>query len=301
MSDVAPAADPAPSPAPAAAPAAEPTPAPAAPAADPAPIGVKGNADPVPSDWTSSFNDDTKNFVSERGFKDAQSVVDSFRNLEKLRGVRDDQLLKIPDAEDSPQWNDVYTRLGKPNSPEEYGLQASEGDESGFIDWAKQTFHDLNLTTHQAQTLVEKYNEFNQTNATQSDEAYAEIVQTQEASLKKEWGSAYHQNIANAQAAAKAFDIQGEAIDAMEKSMGFDGLMKFLNNIGTKIGEAAFHSGEPAGRFGSDADILTPSQAKAKIGALKRDSSFTEKYIAGDTGARDRMQRLHKMAYPDEV
>ena len=100
--------------------------------------------------WFDSFDADTKDYITQKGFGDAKSVVESYRNLEKLRGVPQDRLLKLPDANaggDAPEWNEVYNKLGKPATPEGYGLQAKDPKGSPFTDWAKGTFHKLNLTT----------------------------------------------------------------------------------------------------------------------------------------------------------
>lgn len=284
----------------AAAPAAQ-APAPSAAPITAAPAGEAAAAPSVPvSSWTDSFSPELKDYVSTKGFKDPKAVLDSYINLEKLRGVPQERLLKMPEDPADAGWNEVYQKLGKPMTPEEYGLQAKEGGDSSFIDWAKGTFHELNLTKSQAQALVQKFGEFADGRSSAQETAFVEKLKSQEMDLKKEWGAAYHQNVANAQAAARAFDIPGEAIDALEKVMGFDGVMKFMNNIGSKIGEAAFHGSGQSKGFGTDGDILTPSQARAKIDALKRDSDFTQKYLAGDPNAKERLTRLHKMAYPDD-
>lgn len=250
--------------------------------------------------WTDSLSPELQEYVTTKGFKDPTTVLESYRNLEKLRGVPQDRLLKLPDSPDAPEWKDVYSKLGTPATPNDYGLEPSEGGDENFLNWAKETFHGLNLTKDQAHKLVEKFNEYavQKTQTSQTD--YSENVKTQEMELKKEWGSAYHQNIAQAQAAARAFDVPGEAIDALEKSIGFDGTMKFLSNIGKKLGEAAFHGGNQRQGFGEAGEILSPSQAQAKITALKQDPTFVQKYLAGETAAKERLSRLHKMAYPDD-
>lgn len=309
MSEAAPApAAPAAAPAaPAAAPGGAPAAAPSAdPAADPAPsdsgaIKVTSSSDPspTPSDWTSGLNPELKDYVTTKGFKDPGSVVDSYRNLEKLRGVPHDRLLKLPEATDSPEWQDVYQKLGKPTTPEEYGLKSTDGGDPAFVDWAKGAFHELNLTKSQAEGLVQKFGEFANNRKVDAESADGEKYKQQEMDLKKEWGAAYHQNIANAQQAARSFDIPGEAIDALEKVMGFDGVMKFMNNLGSKVGEATFKTGDGPTTFGGDGDILTPAQAKAKIASLKKDPTFTDKWRGGDAEAKARLSRLHKMAYPD--
>ena len=77
--------------------------------------------------------------------------------------------------------------------------------------------------------------------------------------------------------------------------MGFDGVMKFMHSLSSKIGEATYHSGDGATNPNAK---LTPQQAKSQIDALKKDSAFVQKYLSGDVEAKETMSRLHKFANP---
>jgi hypothetical protein len=259
--------------------------------------GVKGaqESKPVAAHWTDSFDPGLKDYVTNKGFQDPKMLLESYVNLEKLRGVPQERLLKLPDSADAPEWNDVYSKLGKPPTPEGYGFIVNEGADKTFADWAKNTFHQLNLSTTQAQSLIEQLKEFDSVQTVHEQEKYAIEVQEQTKALQKEWGAAYQQNIARAQAAYRSFGLPDSALKALEGAMGFDGVMKFMHNIGSRIGEHGFVSGQSGQGFG-DGVILTPSQAKSRIQALKSDPEFTSRYIKGDVKARSEMSRLHEMA-----
>lgn len=262
----------------------------------PATPKVTSSADPAPtSNWSDSFDPDLKEYVSSKGFQDPKSVLESYRNLEKLRGVPADRLLKLPDQPDAPEWKDVYSKLGTPATPEGYEFQKNADGDNSFTDWASENFHKLNLTKSQGQELAKQYNDF--VTAQQNEQAEQHNVQTQEQTvkLKKEWGAAYNQNVMKAQAAYRTFGIPDAAVTALEKSMGFDGTMKFMFDIGLRLGEHAFVGGGNSQSFG-DNQIFTPSQAKAKIAALKSDTDFSARYLKGDTKAREQLTRLHEMA-----
>lgn len=248
------------------------------------------------STWTEGFNDDLKNYVQTKGFQNPQAAVEAFRGLEKLRGVPQERLLKLPETAEDIAWNDVYSKLGKPDSPDGYGLQAGEGSDGAFANWAKDTFHKANLTTQQAHNIINAFSDYMNGKSVDKQEAYKTEVANQEIALKKDWGSAYHQNIAAAQRTAQTFQIPGEAIDALEQAVGFDGTMKLLHKIGEGLGEARFVSGESSKGFGDT--ILTPDAAKAKISELKGDPEFVKKYTSNDPTAKKKMSDLHRMAYP---
>lgn len=257
-----------------------------------------GGAGAGSTSWMDSLAPDVKEYVSTKGFKDPASVLDSYRNLEKLHGVPKERLLKLPEKADAPEWKDVYSKLGVPENKDGYGLQSQEGGDPKFVEWAKDTFHGLNLTKDQAVKLVEKFGEFAQGKDTTSKEQYKTQVDAQELNLKKEWGQAFDQNISNAQRAVQKFGVPKEAIDSLEKTMGFDGVMKFFNNIGSRIGEGNFVPSNAQNGSGFGNQLLTPEQAKSQIEALKKDPDFSAKYVKGDVEARQRMTNLHQMANP---
>jgi len=273
-----------------------------APAAAPAPAAaapIESTPAVAPTPWTESLSVEQKDYVTNKGFTDPASVLESYVNLEKLRGVPQDRLLKLPEAADSPEWGDVYSKLGKPPSPEGYEFKVEPGEDTSFVDWARESFHKLNLTVDQGQALMESLNGYAENQQAGNADVYNQEIATQEMSLKKDWGSAYHQNIAIAQKAAKTFGFPSEAIDAMENAVGFDGVMKLMNGLGTRLGEADYVSGQASGGFGESA-VLTPDQARGKLENLKKDPEFTAKYLAGDPDTKAKMSRLHQMAYPQD-
>lgn len=250
--------------------------------------------------WYDSYDADTKEYVTQKGFADPKAVVESYRNLEKLRGVPQDRLLKLPDANagaDAPEWNDIYSKLGKPATPEGYGLKPKDPNQAGFTNWAKDTFHKMNLTATQGQELVKQFDAYNQTRQAEINEAHTQKVTQQTQALKTEWGAAYQQNLSRAQSAYRQFGIPDAAIDSLEQSIGFDGVMKLFHKLGTQVGEHDFIGGNGGQGFG-EGTILTPEQANAKIKALKQDTAWAANYIKGGVKERAEMERLMKMANP---
>lgn len=259
----------------------------------------KGSVQSAPAvQWTESLSPEMKDYVTTKGFKDPSMLLDSYVNLEKLRGVPQERLLKLPESADASEWNDVYSKLGRPDNPDGYGLQVPEKGDPAFVNWAKDAFHKLNLTKNQATGLLEKFSEYVGSKNTESLEQYKSKVAEQEINLKKDWGSAYHQNIAVAQQAAKTFGIPSEAVDAMEKAIGFDGVMKLMSNIGMRLGESKYVSGQSNSQNAyGETMVLTPQQARARIENLRRDPDFVSKYTAGHPDAVNKMNALHQMAY----
>lgn len=269
------------------------TPPPAAAATTPAPAAT-------PTDWTTGFNDETKGYVQNKGFKTPGDVLDSYRNFEKLMGTPKERILKLPEKEDDPAWGEIHERLGKPKDAKDYDIKVPEGlGDEEFAKWARGTFHELNLTKKQADALTAKWNEHVGGMVKTKGESYAQQVDAQQANLKKEWGAAHDQNLNIAKNAAREFGMEPKVIDALQDAMGYDGVMKFMHQIGSKIGE---HQFIPNGGGGSGAGfgILSPAAAMNKIAVLKQDPGFVQRYTTGDAAARQELEQLHKWAYPDQ-
>ena len=63
----------------------------------------------------------------------------------------------------------------------------------------------------------------------------------------------------------------------MEKALGFGGLMRFMNTIGSKLGEDTVDS--PETNTGSE--LLTPEAAQQKMNQLKADPAWAEAFFGG--------------------
>lgn len=262
--------------------------------------GTTPPAAPPVNDWTSGLNDEYKGFVQTKGFKDPSSVLESYRNLEKLMGAPRERLFTIPDKEDDKVgWDNVYSRLGRPAEAKDYNVQLSpEAGTPEFTDFIKNAFHELGITKKQGETLMAKYGEFfnGQVQKTEADMKIQSDAQVN--ALKKEWGAAFNQNIQVAKSAANAFGFDAPKIDALEAALGYDGVMKFLADLGTKVGPHQFVDGGRMGNSGGQA--YTPAAAQAQIRELRADPEFVRRYTSGDVEAKSKMELLHKYAYPSE-
>lgn len=260
--------------------------------------GSSTPANPAPN-WLEGLGDETKGYIERKGFKSPADVVAAYQNSEKLIskiGGDWESVVKVPGKDATPEERqEFHKRLGVPESPDEYGLQVPEGSSGEFAKWAADHFHKANLTPDQANTLANSWNEYVASQNESAKQAAEQAVSTQVRELKQEWGSTYDKNIATAQDAVKRLGVAPEQIDALQKVMGFDGVMKFFQNIGTKTGEHTFVEGgkeNDAGGFGS----MTPQQGQAELARLKSDKEFMQKYTEGDVAARKKMDYLHQIA-----
>lgn len=271
-------------------------PAAAAPTINNSPAGSPPSAAP---EWTASFNDELKGYVQTKGFKDPASVVDSYRNFEKLMGAPKERILRLPEKEDaSPEWDEISTKLGWPREAKDYGFETpKEGGDPAFTDAMAKIFHEARVPRRQAQAIVSKYSEFMTAQKAQIEAQQDQQRGVQTGELKKEWGAAFDQNVMVGKRAVQAFGFDGATIDKLESALGWSGVMKMMHAIGSKVGEHNFVSGsQNSGSFGG---VMTPSQAKSRIAALRGDPEFTRRYEQGGVSQREEFDKLHQMAYPD--
>lgn len=268
------------------------TPPAAAPATGGTPVAAPANAP-----WYSGFSDtDLKGYVEVKGFKDPQTMAESYRNLEKLRGVPQERLLTLPEKlDDDKAMADVYKRLGRPEKASEYDVKLPPGVSDDFANWARDNFHNLGLSKKQGETLASKWNERIVADAKSHEDKIVADSNVQHEKLKQEWGAAFEHNINEVRALAKATGLTAETYQSLEATMGVDGFAKFMHGLvtkfGIKLGDHAFQTGEfNQNSFGP----LSPAAAKAKLDMLMSDKEWVAKYTANSAKEKQEMETLQR-------
>lgn len=257
--------------------------------ASPTPQPQEQTPEAPASSWLDTIQDaDMQAFARNKGWKDPIEAVNSYINLEKFTGAeKSGRGVVIPKDDATPEeWNAYYNKIGRPESPENYELPMPDGDSGEFASQMSKLFHDAGIPKAAAQKLAEGWN---QMQAEQQSVAESQAI-AQEQTLKKEWGNAFDQNIHLANNAARQFGISPEQVDNLQKAMGVDGALKFLHNIGSKIGDDVYISGA------SNNDLtnakLTPAQAKAEYNAFLQNKDKQQKYQAGDAKIRAEIDNI---------
>lgn len=250
--------------------------------------------------WSDSFQDaELKGYTQTKGWKDPAELANSYRQFEKLQGVPQERLLRLPEKADDPAWADINYKLGMPKDAKEYQFEVPKefGDDE-FATTAKDWFHKNGVSKKGAENIVKSWNEYVAGKMT-ADKARISVEATaQEANLKKEWGAAHDQNMELAKRAAHAFGFDAPTISKLQQAMGYDGVMKFMHSIQSKIGEDNFVSSSKSNNnFGN---MLTPSQAKEQIAMKKKDIDFISRVTNKDSAALSEWTQLHKFAHPDQ-
>ena len=257
----------------------EPAPAPAS-TPEPAPAATGAF-------WETVQDPNLRTFAQTKGWQDAESVVKSAFNAEKLIGAPADEMLRVPKNAGLTEFRQVGQRFGLPESPDKYDLPTGENlpADEGYLSHMKNAFHELGIPASVAKALAEKNNEYQQQNMEKISADYNAKATAEDQDLRREWGNGYERQMALAKTAAKQLGLDGEVIDAIEIAKGYAGTMKFLAELGVKTGEDTFVAGETE-RSGFHGQ-MTPAEAKAAWASMQGNQEESK-------ALRDKMHPNHK-------
>jgi|SRR6185312_5019356 len=255
--------------------------------------------------WTSSFkNEELKGYMQNKGFSDPEAAALSYWNLEKLKGVPEDKLLKVPDSfvddkeQLTPEARAIYERLGAPKDISGYELEkvAGQGADKSALEWYAKKAHELGMTVTQAKALFKANAEREAGAAKAQVEKLTADFAAADKTLRQEWGQAFEQNMKNVKVMRDKLGHTDEMSTALAKAVGPLAAMKYYHQAATAFGESTFvNSQRPVDR------ILEPASASSKIKELMADKGFAAKFIAGDSQAVRQMQALQEQANPGET
>lgn len=255
--------------------------------------GAATNAGTQAPAWNSGFDEDTSAYVQNKGWQSPADILNSYRALEKFQGGSKN-LLELPGVDAEPEaWDQVYNKLGRPESPDKYELNMPENGDEQLANWFKETAHKTGLTAKQAQSLFESYNELVGNQTAEMQAMTAQQSEQQIGELKKEWGQAFDTQIDAGRRAAQALGYDEAKLSDIEQKLGTGEMLRLFASIGSKMGEDSFVDG---GRSDSGFGV-TPAMARQQIAELKMDKQFMGEYMNGNKDAVAKMKRLMEQAH----
>lgn len=259
------------------------------------PAGAAGAGTPPgqqPASWDAALDEDTRAYVQNKGWKDPTEVLSSYRNLEKFVGGSKN-VVELPGEDaDEQTLNNFFNRLGRPESPDQYGFKPPEGADPDLMNWFQQTAHQAGLNKQQASKLFDAWNEMSGARIEQMQSQAREQSERAINDLKREWGSAYDAQIDAGKRAVAALGYDEARLNKLEDSMGTAEMLKLFATIGSKMGEDSFEGGRSDDGFG-----VSPAVARQQIADLKMDKSFMGEYLKGNPDAVSKMKRLMEKAH----
>ena len=165
------------------------------------------------STWKDSISEEYRKDPNIEKFTEIDALAKSYINATKMIGQ--DKLAVPTNNSTEEAWNEVYDKLGRPESAEKYSLDAKSKvvslDDNAVKQFAE-TSHKLGLNNKQAQGLLEFY-KTNMEGTAQQAKIDTETAQAQaEQTLRSEWGREFDTKVKQAGSLAKA-NIKPEVLD----------------------------------------------------------------------------------------
>ena len=217
----------------------------------------------TPASWKSSISEEFRNDPNIEKFTEIDALAKSYINATRMIGQDKVAVPNKNSTED--QWNEVYSKLGRPESADKYALniesEAVAMDENAIKSFAEQS-HKLGLNNTQAQGILEFYKNNMESNM-QRATVDTETAQAQaETELRAEWGKEFDNQVAKAGALAKA-NMNPEILDLQMQD-------------GTRIGdhpEIIKGFAKIAGMLSEDKLVSTESESVNSIKDLESEIS----------------------------
>lgn len=166
-----------------------------------------------PVSWKNSISEQYRTNPNIEKFTEIDALAKSYINAVSMIGT--DKIPLPGKTATDEQWNEVYNKLGRPESPDKYNLQfktdVASVDENVIKGFA-QNAHKLGLNNKQAQGILEFYKSTLESSAKEMS-VNMEYAQEQSANeLRSEWGRAYENNLKKASAVAQTY-LEPELLD----------------------------------------------------------------------------------------
>ena len=180
-------------------------------------------------------------------FNNMEDFVKSYLHAQKLVGA---DKIPVPNKHATDEdWNEVFKRLGAPETPEDYkyNLKDVELDQNQVSEFNKEA-HKLGLLPKQAEGLIKFYNEFNGNLAAAQEDQAAQAQLNTETELKKEYGPQFSKRLDQ----AKKLAIGTLGQDFLENTYLKDGsrlgdnlnVIKAFSNLADKLSEDEIIKGD---------------------------------------------------------
>lgn len=235
--------------------------------------------------WYTGLPDGLRAYAETKGWKGPDAVVESYKNLEKLRGVPAERLVSLPeDPSDPDAMAPVYAKLGRPDTPESYTNALGESMADDFWKEAAGAAHKAGLGDRQFQAMQSWFAEASQ--------KIAEQRQKEVDGAFQDWRAANPQAEEGVKRLLTAVGVDEDRMTQLlegDKATLFD----TLGRIAARTQEQEVVQGEGAG-------MMSPAAAQQKISELFGDKAFMERYTSRDQKVRSsavtQMNKLHEIA-----
>jgi|TARA_R100001460_G_scaffold19719_3_gene40906 hypothetical protein len=167
--------------------------------------------------WKETISEEFRNDPNISKFTEIDALAKSYINATRMIGS--DKVIIPNNNSTDDQWNEVYDKLGRPESSDKYKLdfksEVTPIDENAIKAFAD-VAHKTGLNEKQAQSILDFYKQNSESTAQQLKIDTETAQAKSEQLLRQEWGKQYDENINKAAAIAKA-NMPSDVLDMQLK------------------------------------------------------------------------------------
>ena len=259
-------------------------------------------------DWKASLPEDIRDNQLIHNANSIESLAKTAIHAQSMIGA---DKLAIPGKwANDDDWNNVYTKLGKPEDAQGYKLEVKEGTQvdKDMESWYRGLAHKAGLNDRQANTIFQEYMtkeaELKAANAPPSPEDVEIIKGEAEIALKKEWGKAFDTKMNEAKGvlsefAPKDFDqlLTKDGVPLGNDPVFIKTLANIGNYINSKLGEDKMVGNKQQPQY-------TPADAEKEIATLRGDprdgGPYWDKKHPDHIRTVKQVQELMEYMHPEE-
>ena len=259
-------------------------------------------------DWKASLPEDIRDNQLIHNANSIESLAKTAIHAQSMIGA--DKIAVPGRWANDDDWNNVYTKLGKPEDAQGYKLEVKEGTQvdKDMESWYRGLAHKAGLNDRQANTIFQEYMakeaELKAANAPPSPEDVEIIKGEAEIALKKEWGKAFDTKMNEAKGvltefAPKDFDqlLTKDGVPLGNDPVFIKTLANIGNYINSKLGEDKMVGSKQQPQY-------TPADAEKEIAALRGDprdgGPYWDKKHPDHIRTVQQVQELMEYMHPEE-
>ena len=259
-------------------------------------------------DWKASLPEDIRDNQLIHNANSIESLAKTAIHAQSMIGA--DKIAVPGRWANDDDWNNVYTKLGKPEDAQGYKLEVKEGTQvdKDIESWYRGLAHKAGLNDRQANTIFQEYMakeaELKAANAPPSPEDVEIIKGEAEIALKKEWGKAFDTRMNEAKGvltefAPKDFDqlLTKDGVPLGNDPVFIKTLANIGNYINSKLGEDKMVGSKQQPQY-------TPADAEKEIAALRGDprdgGPYWDKKHPDHMRTVQQVQELMEYMHPEE-
>lgn len=260
------------------------------------------------------LSEELKGNPSLKDFKDVNSLAKSYTHAQSMLGksVRIpgedagqeqvdkfyDDLQKVPNVARLDNKDDVYNKLGRPESADKYQLDVDESQvDPNAINSFKQTAHQLGLNNQQLNEIVK----FDTQRTQQQQEQAMEYAGKAEKALKDTWGNDFNNRLNGAKEAVKQYsekfpDFAKDLTDGSNPMANNPIVIAALSELHKSMQEKGTVSPSSGIQYGTSAD-----DAKEQISEIRgnKQHAYWDVGNPAHSQAVQKVNKLYQLAYTE--